>query len=213
MTTLILADDHPLFLAGLRAVLDAESDLQVLAVATTGEEALRVAMEHQPDVAVLDIAMPDGDGLSVSERMREAGIHTHVLILTMSVQDETVLAALRAGARGYAVKNAPPEGITAAVRAVARGEAVFGAGVAERMLRVFVRRASAAPFPQLTEREHEVLRLMAAGHDNTALSRRLGISGKTVRNHVSTILAKLQVADRTAAVLRAHRAGLGPEAP
>ena len=169
MTTLILADDHPLFLAGLRAVLDAEDDLEVLATAGTGEQALRAAMEHRPDVAVLDISMPEGDGLSVGARMRRAGLATRVLVLTMSGNDESVLAALRAGARGYTLKNAAPEEIVAAVRAVARGEAVFGAGVAERMLGLFVRRASAAPFPQLTEREHEVLRLMANGSDNTAL--------------------------------------------
>jgi DNA-binding NarL/FixJ family response regulator len=213
VTTLILADDHPLFLAGLRAVLDAEDDLEVLATATTGEEALRAAVEHRPDVAVLDISMPDGDGLSAGVRMRQAGLGTRVLVLTMSGDDESVLAALRAGARGYALKNAAPEDIVAAVRAVARGEAVFGAGVAERMLGLFARRASAAPFPQLTEREHEVLRLMAGGCDNAALARRLGVSGKTVRNHVSTILTKLQVTDRTAAVLRAREAGLGPADP
>jgi DNA-binding NarL/FixJ family response regulator len=213
VTTLILADDHPLFLAGLRAVLDAEDDLEVLATASTGEQALGAAVEHRPDVAVLDISMPEGDGLSVGVRMRQAGLTTRVLVLTMSGDDESVLAALRAGARGYTLKNAPPEDIVAAVHAVARGEAVFGAGVAERMLGLFARRASAEPFPQLTEREHEVLRLMAAGGDNPALARRLGVSGKTVRNHVSTILTKLQVADRTAAVLRAREAGLGPDAP
>jgi DNA-binding NarL/FixJ family response regulator len=211
VTTLLLADDHPLFLAGLRAVLDAEDDLDVLATATTGEEALRAAVEHRPDVAVLDISMPEGDGLTVGARMRQAGLATRVLVLTMSGDDESVLAALRAGARGYALKSAAPEEIIAAVRAVARGEAVFGAGVAERILGLFARGASAVPFPQLTEREHEVLQLMASGFDNAAMAHRLGVSGKTVRNHVSTILTKLQVADRTAAVLRAREAGLGPQ--
>jgi DNA-binding NarL/FixJ family response regulator len=127
----------------------------------------------------------------------------------MSDEDENVLAALRAGAHGYAVKGAGPDEVVAAVRAVAQGEAVFGAGIAMRMLDYFSRVASAAPFPQLTEREHDVLRLIANGADNAAVSRRLGVSGKTVRNYVSNIITKLQVTDRTAAVLKARDAGLG----
>jgi DNA-binding NarL/FixJ family response regulator len=119
------------------------------------------------------------------------------------------LAALRAGAQGYAVKGAGPDEIVAAVRAVAHGEAVFGAGIATRMLDYFSPVASAAPFPQLTDREHEVLRLIAGGADNAAVSRRLGVSGKTVRNYVSNIITKLQVTDRTAALLKARDAGIG----
>lgn len=209
MIRLILADDHPVFASGLRAVLEAEPDITVLTVATTGSAALAAATEHVPDVAVLDVGMPDGDGLWVTAAMRAAGLPTRVLILTMYDDDENVMAALRAGAYGYAVKGADGEEIVAAVRAVARGEAVFGAGIAGRLLTHFARAATAAPFPQLTDREHEVLALLARGLDNTAIARRLGVSGKTVRNYVSTVLTKLQVTDRTAAILRAREAGLG----
>ena len=209
MIRLVLADDHPVFAAGLRTVLDAEEDMQVTTVAATGRQALQAVIDDQPDIAILDLSMPDGDGLWVCAQVREAGLPTKVLILTMSDEDENVLAALRAGAYGYAVKGAGPDEITATVRAVAHGEAVFGAGIAARILQHFSRVASAAPFPQLTEREHEVLRLIAGGADNAAVSRRLGVSGKTVRNYVSNIITKLQVTDRTAAVLKARDAGLG----
>jgi len=206
---LVIADDHPVYAAGLRTLLDAEDDLSVLAVATSGAEALRAATEHRPDVAVLDVNMPEGDGLWVTAAMRAAGLATRSLILTMYDEDENVLAALRVGAHGYAVKGAAGEEIVAAVRAVAHGEAVFGAAVAARMLSLFARAAATSPFPQLTEREHEVLELVARGLDNTAIARRLGVSGKTVRNHVSNVLTKLQVSDRSAAILRAREAGLG----
>ncbi len=213
MIRLILADDHPVFLGGLRAVLDAEADITVAAVATTGREAVRAAAEHAPDVAVLDINMPDGDGLWVTAQIRTSALSTRVLILTMYDDDENVLAALRAGAYGYALKGAGPEEIAAAVRAVARGEAVFGAGVAARMLDQFARAATASPFPQLTDREHDVLRLLAKGFDNAAVGRRLGVSDKTVRNYVSNIITKLHVSDRSAAIIRAREAGLGGPPP
>ena len=209
MITLILADDHPVFASGLRAVFDAEDDLTVLAVATTGREAVRMALENQPDVAVLDLNMPDGDGLWVCGQLRAAGSTTRALILTMYDDDENVLAALRAGAYGYTLKGSGPDELVAAVRSVARGEALFGAGIAARMLSHFGRTATASPFPQLTEREHEVLALLAAGRDNAAVARRLGVSSKTVRNHVSNIVTKLQVADRSGAIIRARDAGLG----
>jgi DNA-binding NarL/FixJ family response regulator len=209
MIRLILADDHPVFAAGLRALLDAEDDLTVLTVATTGRDAARDAVEHRPDVAVLDLNMPDGDGLWVTSRIRAAGLPTRVLMLTMYDDDENVLAALRAGAHGYVLKGAQPDEIIATVRAVARGEAVFGAGVAGRMLSHFARTATIEPFPQLTEREHDVLRLIARGSDNAMVARRLGVSSKTVRNHVSNIITKLQVVDRSAAIIRAREAGLG----
>jgi DNA-binding NarL/FixJ family response regulator len=205
---MVLADDHPVFAAGLRAVFDAEDDFEVLAVAASGRAALAAVNEHAPDVAVLDLSMPDGDGLSVCTDLQRAGSSTRVLILTMAEEPESVLAALRAGAHGYAVKGAGPDEIVAAVRAVAHGEAVFGAGIAAQMLQHFSRVATAAPFPQLTEREHEVLRLVAMGMDNAAVARRLGVTGKMVRNHVSAIITKLQVSDRTAAVLKAREAGL-----
>jgi DNA-binding NarL/FixJ family response regulator len=206
---LVLADDHPVFAAGLNTVLDAEEDMEVRAVAATGRQALQAVIDDSLDIAILDLSMPDGDGLWVAAQVRKAGLRTRVMILTMSDEDENVLAALRAGAHGYAVKGAGPNEIVAAVRAVDHGEAVFGAGIAAKMLQHFSRVASAAPFPQLTEREHEVLRLIATGADNATVSRRLGVSGKTVRNYVSNIITKLQVSDRTAAVMRARDAGLG----
>jgi DNA-binding NarL/FixJ family response regulator len=206
---LLVADDHPMYLSGLTAVLEAEDDMTVVAVATTGDQALQAGLEHTPDVAVLDVTMPGSDGLTVAAGIRGAGLPTRVLILTMYDDDENVLAALRAGAAGYALKEAGPEEIVAAVRAVARGEAVFGAGVAAKLLGHFARAASASPFPQLTEREQEVLGLLARGLDNPAIARRLGVSGKTVRNHVSNVITKLHVADRSAAILRAREAGLG----
>ena len=209
MITLILADDHPVFASGLRAVLDAEPDLTVLSVATTGRDAVRLATEQQPDVAILDITMPDGDGLWVCSQLRAAGLSTRALILTMSDDEENVLAALRAGAYGYTLKGAGPDEIVAGVRAVARGEALFGAGIAARMLEHFGRSAVASPFPQLTERETEVLGLLASGKDNAGVARRLGVSAKTVRNHVSNIITKLHVSDRSGAILRARDAGLG----
>ena len=209
MIRLVLADDHPVFAAGLRTVLDAEEDMEITAVAATGRQALQAVIDDSPDIAILDLSMPDGDGLWVAAQVRKAGLRTRIMILTMSDEDENVLAALRAGAHGYAVKGAGPDEIVAAVRAVAHGEAVFGAGIAAKMLQHFSRVASAAPFPQLTEREHEVLRIIATGADNATVSRRLGVSGKTVRNYVSNIITKLQVSDRTAAVMRARDAGLG----
>ena len=209
MITLVLADDHPVFASGLRAVFDAETDLHVLSVAATGREAVRAVIEQQPDVAVLDLNMPDGDGLWVCGQIRAAGSTTRVLILTMYDDDENVLAALRAGAYGYTLKGSGPDELTAAVRSVARGEALFGAGIAARMLSHFGRSATASPFPQLTEREHEVLALLAAGRDNAAVAHRLGVTSKTVRNHVSNIITKLQVADRSGAIIRARDAGLG----
>jgi DNA-binding NarL/FixJ family response regulator len=187
---LVLADDHPVFAAGLNTVLDAEEDMEVRAVAATGRQALQAVIDDSLDIAILDLSMPDGDGLWVAAQVRKAGLRTRVMILTMSDEDENVLAALRAGAHGYAVKGAGPNEIVAAVRAVDHGEAVFGAGIAAKMLQHFSRVASAAPFPQLTEREHEVLRLIATGADNATVSRRLGVSGKTVRNYVSNIITK-----------------------
>lgn len=209
MVTLILADDHPVFASGLRAVFEAEPDIAVLAVVGTGREAVAAALEHRPDVAVLDIAMPDGDGLSVCTELRRAGLSTRALMLTMYDDEDSVLAALRCGAFGYTLKGAGPDELVAAVRAVARGEVLFGAGIAGRMLELFGRSASASPFPQLTDRESEVLGLLAQGLDNAVVARRLGVSAKTVRNHVSNIITKLHVSDRSGAILRARDAGLG----
>lgn len=209
MIRLLVADDHPVYLSGLRALLDAEPDMTVVAVASTGVAAHKAAIDQVPDVAVLDVSMPDGDGLWVAAQLRTASLPTKTLILTMYDDDEKALAAVRAGAHGYAVKRAGGDDIVAAVRAVARGDAIFGSAIAARLLSRFAHGAANSPFPQLTDREHEVLALLARGLDNPAIARRLGVSGKTVRNHVSNVIAKLQVADRTGAILRARDAGLG----
>ena len=211
MIAVLLADDHPVFASGLRAVFAAEADISICAVATTGRDAIAAAIEHRPDVAVLDLNMPDGDGLWVSAQIAAVGLPTRVLILTMYDDEDNVLAALRAGAFGYTLKGSAPDELVAAVRSVARGEALFGAGIAARMLRQFGRTAATSPFPQLTDRETEVLALLAAGKDNATVARRLAVSPKTVRNHVSNIIAKLHVADRSGAILRARDAGLGDD--
>jgi DNA-binding NarL/FixJ family response regulator len=208
MVRVLLADDHPVFAAGLRTVLEAEPDIDVTAVAANGQQAVAEAMTHRPDVAVLDITMPEGDGLWVCAQLRAAGLSTRVLMLTICGDHDAVLAALRAGAHGYTLKDAGPDEIVAAVRAVARGEAVLGAGVAAEALAHFARAAVTTPFPQLTDREHEILRLIAGGLDNASVARRLGLSPKTVRNNVSNIIAKLHVPDRAGAILRAREAGL-----
>jgi DNA-binding NarL/FixJ family response regulator len=187
--------------------------LAVVAVATNAVDALQAATEHRPDVAVLDVNLPGADGLTVAAGLRTAGLPTRALMLTMYDDDENVLAALRAGAYGYTLKDVDGGEIVAAVRAVSRGEAVFGAGVATRLLQHFAQAASISPFPQLTDREHEVLALVARGMDNAALARRLGVSGKTVRNYVSSVITKLHVTDRSAAIMRAREAGLGGPPP
>lgn len=208
MIRVVLADDHPVFATGMRAVLEAEPDIDVVAVAATGQQALAEATTHRPDVAVLDMTMPDGDGLWVCGQLRAAGLTIRVLMLTICGDNDAVLAALRSGAHGYTLKDSGPDEIVAAVRAVARGEAVLGAGVAAEALAYFARATVAMPFPQLTDREHQILGLVADGLDNASVARRLGLSPKTVRNNVSNIIAKLHVPDRAGAILRARDAGL-----
>ena len=208
---ILIVDDDPDLLAVTGFALQQAGFLVVKA--SDGAAALDAFTREQPDLAVLDINMPDGDGLWVTAQIRSAALATRVLILTMYDDDENVLAALRAGAYGYTLKGAAPEEIIAAVRAVARGEAVFGAGVAARMLDQFARAATASPFPQLTDREHDVLRLLAKGLDNAGVARRLDLSDKSVRNYVSNIITKLHVSDRSAAITRAREAGLGGPPP
>ena len=167
-------------------------------------------MLHRPDVAILDLQMPGQDGFAATREIRRVAPDVAVLVLTMSDDDDSVFAAMRAGARGYLVKGAEQEEIGRAVRAVASGEAIFGPGVAQRVLRFFATPVPVAdPFPQLTAREREILDLLAAGLANSAIAVRLGLSPKTVANHLSSIFAKLQVADRAQAILRAREAGLG----
>ena len=210
MTRVVIADDHPAFRAGLKLLLQ-DSGLDVVAEAADGLAAVDAVVQTRPDVALLDLQMPGLTGVEVTRRLQEVAPDTRVLVLTMIEADETVLAAIRAGAWGYLLKGAGQDEIERAVRAVAQGQAVYGAGVAERVRAFFAAGAGAAvvPFPQLSEREREVLRFVAEGRPNGEIARRLFLSEKTVRNHVSNIFTKLGVTDRAQAVARARDAGLG----
>ena len=210
MIRVVVADDHPAFRAGLRLLLQ-DSGVDVVAEVADGIQALAAVEETRPDVALLDLQMPGLTGVEVTRRLQEVAPETRVLVLTMIEADETVLAAIRAGAWGYLLKGAGQEEIERAVRSVAAGEAVYGAGIAERVMAFFATRSGGAlpPLPELSDREREVLRLAAEGRPNADIARRLFLSEKTVRNHVSSIFAKLGVADRASAVARARDAGLG----
>lgn len=204
----VLVDDHPLLLDGLSLALDV-AGIEVSATAGSVQAAVDTVRRCQPDVVVMDVQLPDGNGVEATRRVRLAAPSTAVLMLTMLDDDETLAAALAAGARGYVVKGASGREIARAVLAVAAGDAIFGAGVAERVIASATGQAArAAPFPELTDREHEVLALIAQGLPNAAIAQQLTITAKTAANHVSSILMKLQVADRTQAALRAREAGL-----
>ena len=208
----LIADDHPLYRRGLRSLLDAQQHITVVAEAATGAEAVTQAGATEPDVAVLDLHMPDLNGVEATRRIVGTSPHIAVLVLTMFDDDDSVFAAMRAGARGYLLKGADQTEILHAIEGLSRGEAIFGPSVAQRIIEFFTapRHARIEPvFPQLTEREHEVLDLIAAGHNNTEIGHELVLSPKTVRNHVSNIFTKLQVADRAQAIVRARQAGLG----
>jgi DNA-binding NarL/FixJ family response regulator len=206
----VVADDHPVFREGLVAVLT-DRGLDVVAEAADGERAVTAVAEHAPDVVLMDLAMPGLGGVEATRRITAEHPSTAVLVVTMTADDETVLAALRAGARGYLVKESPAADIARAVESVARGEAVLGARVSGPVLAAAVAgsRAAAQPFPQLTARERQVLELVARGYDNARIGRHLGLSEKTVRNNVSVVLAKLPAATRAEAVALARDAGLG----
>ncbi|MGZ4436096.1 MAG: response regulator [Nocardioidaceae bacterium] len=207
----LLADDHPVFLGGLKAALDGLAGLEVVGLARDGGEVVDAATRLRPDVVLMDLRMPAGGGVAATARIVTALPGTAVVVLTMSEDDDSVFAALRAGARGYLLKESDADDIARAVRAVAAGEAVFGPRVADKVVAFFAaaRSTSAVPFPQLTDREREVLDLVARGADNHTVARRLFLSEKTVRNHVSSCLTKLQVASRAEAVALARDAGLG----
>ncbi|MET7479626.1 response regulator transcription factor [Streptomyces sp. NPDC005648] len=208
----VIADDHPMFLLGLRAALASSEEVTVVGEATTGEGLLAVADRTTPDVILTDLAMPGLDGVAATRAVVAAHPRTGVLVLTMHEDDEALFGALRAGARGYLLKGADATEIVRAVLAVAAGDAVYGEPVARRIVDFFTgahRDYAARVFPQLTDREREILDLVASGRGNHEIARRLVLSDKTVRNHVSAILAKLQVRDRAAAVAKARDAGLG----
>jgi DNA-binding NarL/FixJ family response regulator len=211
----LIADDHPVVRDGLRALLTSVPGYDVVAEVATGADAVREAVLHAPDVALVDLQMPGLDGFEATREIGRSAPQVAVLILTMHEDDDSVFAAMRAGARGYLVKGATQEEILGGISAVARGEAIFGPGVAQRVLAFF--RAGPSPaepaFPELTPREREILDLLAAGLPNAAIGERLGLAPKTVANNVSSIFVKLQVAGRPEAIVRAREAGLGLNGP
>jgi DNA-binding NarL/FixJ family response regulator len=204
-----LADDHPAFREGLRAMLEKSDDMLVVGEATNGTEAVALVLEQEPDVILMDLQMPALNGVEATRRIRSAGSACGVIVLTMFDDDDSVFAAMRAGARGYLLKGSQRDDILRAVRVIGRGEAIFGASIASRLIDYFAA-APRTPFPQLSEREREILGLIAAGRSNGAIAEHLFLSLKTVRNHVSNIFNKLQVADRAGAIGKAREAGLGP---
>jgi DNA-binding NarL/FixJ family response regulator len=212
VTTVLVVDDHPLFIDGVRAALSGAPDLEVVAEAHTLAEARALTDEHRPDVVLMDLNLPDGSGIDGTRELLGAHPDLRILVITMSAEDDAVVAAMRAGARGYVVKGAGRTDLLQAVRTVASGGAVFSPAIAER-LGSFFSGLAAQPgrelFPQLSEREREVLDLLARGYDNRRIATTLFLSDKTVRNNVSTILTKLGAEDRADVVLRARRAGLG----
>jgi DNA-binding NarL/FixJ family response regulator len=206
----VIADDHPVFRHGLRAVLAADG-VDVVADVASGAEAVAAVREHTPDVVLMDLAMPGGDGLEATREIGAVAPQVAVLVLTMSEDDDALLAAMRAGARGYLVKGTGPEEIGRAVRSVADGELIVGARMAARLTSWLTRPGAVGgdPFPELTARERDVLDLVARGRSNEQIARVLGLSAKTVRNHVSNVLTKLRVTGRAEAIVRAREAGLG----
>ncbi|PRY47969.1 LuxR family two component transcriptional regulator [Geodermatophilus tzadiensis] len=207
----VVADDHPVYRDGLALLLGSVPGLEVVGTAADGAAAVEVVREQLPDVVVMDVQMPVLDGIEATRRIAAEAPSVGVVVLTMSEDDGTVFAAVRAGARGYLLKGADQEEVVRAITTVASGGAVFGAALARRIAEFF----SAGPagpetaFPQLTAREREVLELVAAGRSNAQIAAALFLSPKTVRNVVSNVLTKLQVTDRAQAIVRAREAGLG----
>jgi DNA-binding NarL/FixJ family response regulator len=207
----LVVDDHQLFRDGLRALIDSAPDCELVGEATTGEEAVRLALELQPDVILMDVKMPDMDGIRATRQIVGTSPHIGILVLTMLEDDNSVFAAMRAGAQGYLLKGAGHDEMLRAIRAVAGGQAIFSPAIATRMMDFFnTMRPTKAPdvFPELTNREREVLGLIARGSNNSEIARELVISPKTVSNHITNILSKLQVADRAEAIIKAREAGL-----
>jgi DNA-binding NarL/FixJ family response regulator len=212
MVRVVVVDDHPLFRQGIGSLIRDSAETELVGEGASGEDAIELCAQHQPDVVVMDVHMPGLGGVEATRRIAQAHPATAILMLTMMDEDDSVFAAMRAGARGYVLKGADPAEILRAVIAVANGQAIFGVSVAQRLSRYFASASatpSLRPFAELTTREREVLELMATGASNVVIAGRLMLSEKTVRNNVSNIFAKLHVADRAAAVARARDAGVG----
>lgn len=208
---IMIVDDHTLFREGLAALLDSVVDIQVLAAVEDGQQAIEAAAKLKPDVILMDLQMPKINGIEATRQVIEKSPHTGVIVVTMFEDDDSVFAAMRAGARGYILKGADQNDVIRAIRAVARGEALFGPSIANRLMNFFSKpvKVSAQALPELTQREQEILEQIAQGVGNAEIALNLSISQKTVRNHVSNIFTKLQVTDRVQAALRAREAGLG----
>jgi DNA-binding NarL/FixJ family response regulator len=210
---ILIAEDHPLFRKGVISLLSSVPDFEVVGEATTGEEAVVRAEQLQPDVVLMDLQMPEVNGIEATRRILQESPSIRVLVVTLFEDEDSVFMALRAGARGYVLKDADEEEMVHAIRAVGRGEAIFSPNVATRVLAYFAASspggASPRAFPTLTDREREILHLIAQGQPNPSIAKELSLSTKTVGNYVSNIFTKLQVADRAQAIIRARDAGLG----
>lgn len=210
----IIADDHGVVRSGLRALLSTVDDIDGIGEAATGAEVVRLVDEHLPDVVLMDVQMPDGDGIEATRIITARHPSVAVLILTMYDDDDTVFAALRAAARGYLLKGAEQDDVVRSIVSVAAGHVTLGPGAAERAMAAFAADNPSQPlFPELTDRERDVLRLVAEGQNNPTIARTLHLAPKTVANHVSNILTKLHFADRAEAILTARRAGLTTDRP
>jgi len=211
----LIADDHVFYREGVHAFLNNSPDIAVIDEASDGEEAVVKAREQKPDVVLMDLKMPGTNGIDATRRIHESDPKIGVLVITMFDDDDSVFAAMRAGARGYLLKDADKDEVVRAIVAVERGEAIFSPAIAQRMIQYFSAPSKAsnknqpAEFSKLTERELEILDLIAQGHNNLLISNKLSLSIKTVQNYVSSILTKLQVADRAQAIVRAREAGMG----
>jgi len=211
---ILIADDHPLFRDGLRTLPNSVAGTEVVGEATSGEEAISLSASLQPDIVLMDINMPAVNGIEATRRILQTSPHIGVLVVTMFEDDDSVFSAMRAGARGYLLKGADQAEVLRAIHAVASGEAIFSPAIAIRLMRFFATPRPTAPaqaFPELTDREREILTLIAQGHNNNDIADRLVLSPKTIRNNVSNIFSKLQVADRAQAIVRARAAGLAPD--
>ncbi len=213
--SILVADDSTPFRAGMRAMLRRETDLAIVGEAATGAEAVKAAVALQPDVVLMDLQMPEGNGIDATRAIVAASPHIRVLVLTMFEDDDSVFAALQAGARGYILKGADKGEVLRAIRALYNGEAIFGPAIAQRLMQYFavLRQPTTTqpPFPELSDREREILGMIAGGRTNQEIADDLVVSLKTVRNHVSNIFAKLEVADRAQAMAVARQAGLGKQ--